>query len=83
VLLRHNPQSAEIAILFDGKLIGYGGERNLVNCYVPYRTLSRASGAPDFQSTKGKHRMTLRYATNPGNVETPTVGIDFFWMQRP
>jgi len=76
------PTSGSFSVRLDGKSIGFGDDKGIIDLYVPYRTLSRAFAAKPIKLTKGDHLMTLRYEPDTHGGDGKTVGLDFIWVKK-
>ncbi len=82
-VFRRDGSGGKVGILLNGKAVGFGGEENVTETFVPHRTLSRESRGPKIAMDEGEHSLTLIYKGPPEGKDKAEVGIDFLWLQRP
>ncbi|MBU4493753.1 MAG: DUF2961 domain-containing protein [Acidobacteria bacterium] len=75
------PQSGSVRLLLDGTSVSLSGKEQVVNLYRPYRTLSRNFTLEETELTKGKHELRFVFEGANADIETPTIIIDFLWVQ--
>ena len=74
--------SGSFSARLDGKNIGFGGKKGIVDLHVPYRRLSRVVSSGRVELTKGNHELTLSYEGSSQDSGCKTIGIDFIWAQK-
>ncbi|MCJ7682388.1 MAG: DUF2961 domain-containing protein, partial [Candidatus Aminicenantes bacterium] len=75
------PQSGRIRLLLDGKSVPLSEKEEVINLYRPYRTLSRNFTLEETELTKGNHELRFVFEGANADIETPTIVIDFLWVQ--
>ncbi len=76
------PLSGRFALLLDNQVLPLDNDTVLVDLNVPYRTLLRDFSFKARDVKKGDHTLTIEFKGINGLVESPEVGIDFFWVQK-
>ena len=77
-----NKNSGRISVRLDGDKAGFGGDKEIIDLFVPHRTLLRHYASKTLELSKGEHVLTLRCEGPSKRGTGNTVGVDFIWVQK-
>ena len=76
------PLSGKFALFLDKQVLPLDNDSAIVDLNKPYRTLLRDFPFKARELKEGEHTLTIEFKGIDGLVESPEIGIDFFWVQK-